>query len=118
MAEQIILNKRVYSKTQYPDVIDVSFKQLVPTNTTNTPQPNLNLPSINEFFAYYDSLFYTIPKEGEINSHQYLVNRSQEYIGEQTTSTEVQALLREITELRAENLQLLQQISNLNTTNV
>lgn len=119
MAEQVILNKRVYSKTQYSDVIDTSFKQLINTTVPVTQQlDTTNLPTVTEFFTYYDSLFYTIPKEGEVNSHQYLVNRSQQYIGEQQTSTEIQALLREVTELRAENLELLEQVTKLSANNV
>lgn len=116
MAEQVNFIKRVYSKEQYPRVIDTSFTQLQTGNSL--PEPTNPLPTVAEFFSSYEALFYTIPKEGATDSHQYLVERSGEYLGEDNTNSEVQALLQEITQLRAENLELLQQISKLNTSNV
>ncbi len=55
MAEQINLNKTVYSKTQYERVIDTSFTQLVEP----TPIPPTNIPAISvaEFFNNYQEIF-------------------------------------------------------------
>jgi len=108
MAQQIKLTKQVYDKNQYQKVIDTSFTQLVQPEVAFTGSV---LPTVNQFFDYYNQLFFDIPKFGEINSHEYLIKTSQEYIG--TTNVindEIQALINEITELRQENLDLQQQL--------
>jgi hypothetical protein len=115
MAEQINLNKVVYSKTQYERVIDTSFTQLVET----TPVSPTVIPSIStaEFFQNYQEIFYQIPKFGDTNSHEYLIKTSQAYLGSSQINDEtIQALIDEVTILRAENLDLQQQIINLQVT--
>jgi hypothetical protein len=108
MAEQVQLVKQVYNKDQYQKVIDTSFTQLVQPTTAATGS---TLPSVNQFFDYYNQLFFDIPKFGETNSHEYLIKTSQEYIGTtNVVNDEIQALISEITELRQENLELQQQL--------
>ena len=108
MAQQIKLIKRVYDKNQYQKVIDTSFTQLVQPTTQNTGSA---LPSVNQFFDYYNQLFFDIPKFGETNSHEYLIKTSTEYIGASSVvNDELQALIDEVTELRQENLDLQQQL--------
>lgn len=110
MAEQISLNKQVFSKTQYERVIDTSFTQLIEI----APTPPINIPSISvaEFFNNYQEIFFQIPKFGNINSHEYLIKTSQTYVGEnQMDNDTIQALIDEITQLRQENLDLQQLIS-------
>jgi len=103
MADQIVLTKLVYDKSQYQKVIDTTFTQLVqPTVFTGS-----TLPTVNEFFSDYDQLFFDIPKFGETDSHEYLIKTSQDYIGTSNIiSDEIQALIDEVTELRQENLEL------------
>ena len=108
MGQQVKLVKRVYDKNQYQKVIDTSFTQLVQPITAATGSI---LPSVNQFFDYYNQLFFDIPKFGETNSHEYLIKTSQEYIGTtNVVNDEIQALISEITELRQENLELQQQL--------
>jgi hypothetical protein len=108
MAEQIVLTKLVYDKNQYQKVIDTTFTQLVQPASQATGSA---LPTVNEFFDYYNQLFFDIPKFGEINSHEYLIKTSTEYIGASSVvNDELQALIDEITELRQENLDLQQQL--------
>jgi hypothetical protein len=108
MGQQVKLVKRVYDKNQYQKVIDTSFTQLVQPITAATGS---TLPSVNQFFDYYNQLFFDIPKFGETNSHEYLIKTSQEYIGTtNVVNDEIQALISEITELRQENLELQQQL--------
>ena len=113
MAEQIVLTKLVYDKNQYQKVIDTTFTQLV--------QPTLQvtgsaLPTVNEFFDYYNQLFFDIPKFGETNSHEYLIKTSTEYIGASSVvNDELQALVDEITSLRQQLLESQQQLIDLNT---
>ena len=108
MAQQVTLTKQVYDKNQYQKVIDTSFTQLVQPTIAATGS---TLPSVNQFFDYYNQLFFDIPKFGETNSHEYLIKTSQEYIGTSNiVNDEIQALINEITELRQENLELQQQL--------
>ena len=108
MAEQIVLTKQVYDKNQYQKVIDTTFTQLVQPASQATGSA---LPTVNEFFDYYNQLFFDIPKFGEINSHEYLIKTSTEYIGASSVvNDELQALIDEITGLRQENLDLQQQL--------
>jgi hypothetical protein len=110
------LNKTVYPKSIYENVIDTSFSQQQPV------LPLEETINIGQFFELYDKLFYDIPAEGQINSHTYLIQKSSEYVNIGSNSEEIQVLLDEITSLQQENLRLNQQMlntqissSNLNT---
>ena len=105
---ELKLNKKLYNKSAYLNTINTQFTELVPP-----PPPVVEPVSIGEFFTLYNDLFYEIPKEGEVNSHQYLIKTSVEYVGSQSTSNDIQALLNEITNLREENLALQQNIAEL-----
>ena len=105
--ENITPNKLVYDKSQYEKVIDTSFTQLI------QPQVTSSLPTITvaEFFQNYQELFFSIPKFGDTNSHEYLIKTSGEYIGSTNVNDDlIQALLEETNQLRQENLDLQQQI--------
>jgi hypothetical protein len=107
--ENITPNKLVYNKSQYERVINTSFTQLV------QPQVTSSLPTISvaEFFQNYQELFFSIPKFGDTNSHEYLVKTSGEYIGSTNVNDDlIQALLEETNQLRQENLDLQQQITS------
>ena len=106
----ITLIKPVYNKTQYEKVIDTSFNQLGLTSPTSSfVAPTI---SVAEFFQNYQELFFSIPKFGDTNSHEYLIKTSTDYIGSnQSIDTTTQALIEEITQLRQENLSLQQQLS-------
>ena len=56
------------------------------------------------FLIYITNYFYEIPKQGDVNSHQFLAAESAEYVDFLANNAEVQALLDEIAELREENL--------------
>jgi len=111
MAEQVQLNKTVYGKITYPNVINTKFTQLICANPADGPAPI----TIEEFFQAYDDLFFEIPIDGEFNSHLELIQRSTEYVGVNQTTGEIDALLTEINQLRLENLRLNQQLDELNS---
>ncbi len=111
MAESVQLNKTLYGKITYPNVINTEFTQLVGANPTDGPAPI----TIEEFFQAYNDLFFEIPIDGEFNSHLELIKRSTEYVGVNQTTDEVDALLTEINQLRLENLRLNQQLDELNS---
>lgn len=111
--EKINLNKKVFAKNQYEKVIDTKFSQLA-TSPTPANQTNINIPAaIDKFFQDYQQLFLQIPKEGDINSHEYLVKTSSEYINFNPIDENIQALIDEINLLQQQNLELNQQIVNL-----
>jgi hypothetical protein len=114
--ETLNLSKKVYSKTQYEKVINTDFSQLAVTPTaTNSALTTPSPPtiSVGEFFANYTQIFFTIPKLGATNSHEYLVKTSLEYIGTNPASNEINALIDEINILQQQNLELNQQIIDL-----
>ena len=111
MAEIINLNKKVYGKITYPNVISTQFTQLIGAIPPD-PTPSL---TIDQFFKGYDDLFFEIPTKGNSHSHEELIKRSTEYAGE-STSDEIEALLNEINQLRIENLTLQQTIDGLITS--
>jgi hypothetical protein len=101
------LNRQVFDKTKFNETVDTSFTQLV-----SQPDPtffDLNLATVEDFFTLYEKFFFQIPKEGEVNSHTYLIKESSDYVGFQANSEDVQALLDEIAQLRQENLLLRQE---------
>jgi hypothetical protein len=109
MSETIKLNKQLYVKPQFERVIDTTFTQLVqpqPVSPTTIPAV-----TVAEFFQNYQEIFFQIPKFGTTNSHEYLIQTSQGYIGgNQSDDGTIQALIDEITQLRQENLDLRQQL--------
>lgn len=101
MKKQINLTKNLFSKTQYPKVIDTEFSQLTPQVTETIAVQDV---SVDEFFVLYDKLFFDIPQRGN-NSHETLITTSTEYIGYEPLTTEIEALQQEITELRRQLLE-------------
>ena len=88
--ERVDLIKKVYSKTEYPKVIDTKFSELGVTSLTNEK---------------YNELFYDIPSYGEINTHEYLVKTSGEYIDFNKDNSLIEALQTEISNLRQQLLE-------------
>ena len=112
MAEDINLNKKVFSKGTYKKVIDNSFTQL----GVKTIQEQLeNQPTINDFFTMYNDLFYEIDEVGATNSHEYLIKKSTEYIAFDEVNEEVELLQKEIGELRIELLDSQKRVIELET---
>jgi hypothetical protein len=107
MGEQVKIERIVYGKNSYSNVIETDFQQLVPTPSSISETPIID---VKEFFQYYDQLFYDIPSSGSYSgslglSHLDIINRSSEYIG-----ISIQDLEQEIINLRSENVALQRQI--------
>lgn len=112
MTESVNLIKKVRGINTYTKAIDNSFSEFITTAPVSAPVDI----SIEQFFGYYDQLFYDIPVTGEEYSHAVLVNRSQQYIGGSIIDTEKQALIDEINSLRQQIIDLSQtylSISNI-----
>ena len=98
------LVREVFDKTKFNETVDTTFSQLV-----TKPDPvffDIDLATVNDFFILYDKFFYEIPKEGETESHRFLVKKSGEYIGGEELNDSIKILLEEIATLREENLEL------------
>jgi len=104
------LIKEIYGSNTYSKAISTQFTELVDT----TPQVEVETITVDRFFEYYDELFFNIPVSGSINSHTYLVERSQQYIGGSVLDAEKQALIEEINSLRQQLLDINQNFTNLN----
>ena len=108
---KITLKAQRFNKDKFNETVNTEFTQLI-----DTPDPSFfdrDLANLDDFWYLYDKFFYIIPKMGEVESHEYLAKTSGEYADFASISDEVQALLDEIAELRKENLQLIQEATNL-----
>lgn len=107
------IQRIVFGKQTYPKVIDTTFRELTPIT-----QDNSQFQTVEYFFKLYDDLFYQITPIGPNNSHELLIQRSSDYIGIEGRSSDVDALIAEINDLRKTNLQLNQQIIDLTTKTI
>jgi Flp pilus assembly CpaE family ATPase len=96
---QIPVQKTVFNKDQYSRVIDTLFGQF----TSQGTEEELSF-TVDDFFELYDQLFYQIPRDGETDSHQYILQREADYLGISLNQDDIQALLDEITSLRQQVL--------------
>ena len=106
---QIPVQKTVFNKNNYEQVIDINFSQLL-NNQVTEDTPSF---TVDDFFQLYESLFFQIPKEGDINSHRYIIQKEADLLGINIDNTNVQALLDEITTLRQELLDTQQLITSI-----
>lgn len=113
MSEQVNLVKEVYGRNTYTRVVDTSFSELFTAVTASAAPAGLG---IEAFFDAYDTLFFEIPATGEVNSHEYLVKRSGEYLGGGVLSDNEKAYIDEINSLRQQLLEV--NTNYLNLTNV
>jgi hypothetical protein len=100
--QKVDLIRKTYSKIEYPKIIDTKFSQL---GVVSINEQIAATVTVNQFFGYYNDLFYDIPSFGETNSHEYLVKTSGEYINFDQESAEIEALRAEISQLRRDLLQ-------------
>ena len=103
----IPINKKVFDKDKFSKVIDTNFKQF---NQKSVEEVSFTL---DDFFTLYEQLFYQIPKEGDINSHRFIIEKEAEYLGILINEEDIQALVDEITLLRQQVLDSQQIIKDL-----
>jgi len=96
---QIPVQKIVFTRDSFSTVVDTQFSQLLQNTGEETPTF-----TVDDFFELYEQLFYQIPKEGDTNSHQYILQKEADYLGISISQDDVQALLDEITSLRQQVL--------------
>jgi len=111
---QIPIQKIVFNKDTFNKVINTQFTQLIDQATTEiADQPSF---SIDDFFSLYEQLFYQIPRDGDVNSHQYILQKEADYLGIIINQDDIQALLNEITSLRQQVLDTQTIVNQLSTT--
>jgi len=110
--ENIILNKQVFEKTQFLNTVNTTFTQLTSSQAIPTG-PAMVEATVDGFFTLYEDLFFDIPKFGDLNSHQYLVSTSDNYIGGASVNDSIQVLLDEIANLRTALLDANRTITDL-----
>jgi hypothetical protein len=112
MNQRINLNRKVYNKSDYLKTIDTSFNELLPPISIIEE----NTVTVEQFFEYYNQLFFDIPKTG-VNSHNTLIQQSSEYVGDDQTNGEIEALVLEINSLRDQLLQSQNDLTELQQAN-
>ena len=101
----ITFTRTIYSKGDFNKKVDTSFNEL---NTTNLPI------EIDQFFDYYNEIFFDIPKEGE-NSHSTIIETSLDYVESYNNPLQpvVDNLNTQISELESEIRRLENELQNL-----
>lgn len=109
------VRKTVYNKENFNKLVNREF------TTFTQPESEPEVDEVAQFFESYDRLFYSIPAEGDVNSHRYLVEKSSELVDFEKTTEEIQPLLDEIALLREQlltanqnNFELQQQLARRN----
>ena len=113
MEQEVKLVKEVYGRNTYTRVVDTSFSELYTVVPASAAPADI---TVEAFFDLYNALFFQIPATGEVNSHEYLVKTSGEYLGGGVLSDNEKAYIDEINSLRQ---QLLEANTNyLSLTNI
>lgn len=107
MDKEIRFRKEVYNTEQYKKVINRSFTEFT------DPEETEDTDTVQELFRLYEKLFFSIPLEGETNSHTYILRRSSELVDFEKTNEDIQPLLTEISDLRRNLLNANEQIIQL-----
>lgn len=105
--ERVRVSKVEYRRDVLSKVLDTNF------TTFTQPVEESGQDTIEELFRLYDKLYFNIPKEGQVNSHQYLIKKSSELVNFEKSTEEIQPLLDEIAQLRQQLLEANTQIFEL-----
>ena len=111
LGENSNLRREAFNRKQFDDTINTNFTELG-VNTVDPSTFDPSLATVGDFFTIYQTLFYQIPKLGDVNSHEFLIKESTEYTQFRAQQDEIDALLAEIDELRAQNVELVRDMTN------
>tara|TARA_Y100000361_G_C11139046_1_gene333907 strand:+ start:590 stop:1084 length:495 start_codon:yes stop_codon:yes gene_type:complete len=111
--EEVSLIREAFNRKQFNDTVNTKFNELGVGNQPDPANFDPSLATVGDFFTIYQSLFFQIPKEGDVNSHLFLIKESSEYLNYRAQQEEIEALLEEISELRQQNLDLVEDLSNV-----
>ena len=93
----IEFNSTVYERAKTSLVMDRSFKEF-------GQKKDESEKTVEQFFIDYEDLFFQIPIEGNINSHQYLIEKSSQLYKVENTLQDIQPLIDEINTLRSQSV--------------
>jgi len=82
VSHPIDLQKTVYGKKSFDDKINRNFDEFMSKSKDI---------SMEEFFTYYNQMFYEIPKDGS-NSHKSIIDQSTDYVGDFIDDRDVEIL--------------------------
>jgi len=109
--QEVKLVKEVYGRNTYTKVVDTQFSELY-SPVTASIQPTER--TVEDFFDLYQQLFFQIPATGQVNSHDYLIKTSTEYVGGSVLTDREQVYIDEINQLRQQLLETTANYLNLN----
>jgi|TARA_B100001175_G_C19288794_1_gene532489 hypothetical protein len=112
-SKTVDLRREAFNRKQFDDTINTEFTELGQSNVEQDLSFfDPSLATVGDFFTIYQTLFYQIPKEGETNSHTFLIKESTEYTQYVAQAAEIEELQREIDELREQNVTLVKDMTN------
>ena len=103
--KKVDLNRKVFDKNKFNKSINTEFNEIIPPSD----DVEVDTVDVGTFFQNYSDIFYDIPKTGDVNSHEFLIRQSQDYVGGDAINADILALLQEINSLRQELFQLEEQ---------
>jgi len=109
MDKKVEIKKTVFNKDEFYKVIKRNF------TTFTQPVPVVDTDTVDELFRLYEALYFTMPVNGERNSHEYIVRRSLEVYNLEKEVEDIQPLLDEVSSLRTQLLQANSNILKLET---
>ena len=95
---KVRLSRNVYNNEDLSKTVDREFTSFVEETTEEND-------TVNELFRLYSKLFYEIPAQGDIESHEFIIRESSKMVQLEQENLEVQPLLDEIADLRERLLQ-------------
>ena len=107
MFKEVRFEKTVFNSKTATRVVNNEFTQFV------DPVEEEDLDTIAELFRLYDKFYFSLPEEGEDNSHEYLIKKSSQLVSIDQTTEEIQPLLDEIAQLREQLLLANEQVLEL-----
>jgi hypothetical protein len=105
---QINIEKTVFDKSAFDKVINRQFSQLAPANQSNV-QATAPTFTLDDFLALFNSLYGLIPEE----ILRQMLEKIAGTLGVTTDSTDIKALLDEITSLRSQLVEIQSTVSNI-----
>jgi hypothetical protein len=102
---RIPIEKTVFDKDAFNKVVNTQFNQLAPANEINGTGGSTPTFTLEDFLALFNSLYPLMPND----LLQQLLNKIAGTLGVNVDTTDIQALLNEITSLR-------QQLVDIQTT--
>ena len=111
--KEIKLTREAFNRTQFDNTVNTNFTQLGVNNGPDQATFDPSLATVGDLFTIYQSLFFQIPKTGDVNSHLFLIRESTQYLQYVAQQEEIIALQEEITELRESNLVLVNDLATI-----